>query len=111
MITDANGYTVPETSKYHAERCTVHFDKWNDYYYCELVANSLASYTHDHQFSRLELIDSIDEIKSGEEWTKAGNFLLISGDTKTCYHIVKKDGVLTQHKHEDAYVIPPYPQR
>jgi len=53
MTTDANGYTVPETDKFHAENCTVHFGEWNDYYYCELVANSLASYTHDHQFSRM----------------------------------------------------------
>jgi len=101
MITDKDGYTVPETSKFHAEGCTVHFGEWNDYYYCELVANSLASYTHDHQFSRLEQISSLEEIKSGDTWTKAGNFLLISGDTKTCYHIVNKDGVLTQHNHED----------
>lgn len=102
MTTDANGYTVPETSKFHAENCTVHFGEWNDYYYCELVANSLASYTHDHQFSRLEQIYSLDEIKSGDTWTKAGNFLLISGDTKTCYHIVNKSGTLTQHLHTDA---------
>lgn len=102
MTTDDKGYTVPETAKFHAENCTVHFGEWNDYYYCELVANSLASYTHDHQFSRLEPIASLDEIKCGDTWKKAGNFLLISGDTKTCYHIVKKNGVLTQHKHEDA---------
>ena len=102
MTTDANGYTVPETDKFHAENCTVHFGDWNDYYYCELVANSLASYTHDHQFSRLTVISSLDEIKSGDTWTKAGNFLLISGDTKTCYHIVNKDGTLTQHLHTDA---------
>jgi len=102
MTTDANGYTVPETDKFHAEKCTVHFGDWNDYYYCELVANSLASYTHDHQFSRLTEIASLDEIKSGDTWTKAGNFLLISGDTKTCYHIVNKNGTLTQHLHTDA---------
>ena len=103
MITDKDGYTVPETSKFHAENCTVHFGSWNDYYYCELVANSLASYTHDHQFSRLTEISSLDEIKSGETWTKAGNFLLISSDTKTCYHIVKNsDGTLKQHLHTDA---------
>ena len=102
MVTDADGYTVPETTKYHAENCTVHFGTWNDYYYCELVANSLASYTHDHQFSRLEQIKSLDEIKSGDTWTKTGNFLLISGDTKTCYHIINKDGRLTQHLHTDA---------
>ncbi len=102
MTTDEAGYTVPETDKFHAENCTVHFGEWNDYYYCELVANSIASYTHDHQFSRLEKISSLDEIKSGETWTKAGNFLLIEGDKKTCYHIVNKDGVLVQHNHSDA---------
>lgn len=103
MITDKDGYTVPETSKFHAENCTVHFGEWNDYYYCELVANSLASYTHDHQFSRLEQISSLDDIKSGDTWKKTGNFLLISGDTKTCYHIVKNaDGTLKQHLHTDA---------
>ena len=103
MITDEAGYTVPETDKFHAENCTVHFGDWNDYYYCELVANSLASYTHDHQFSRLTEISSLDEIKSGDTWTKAGNFLLISDDTKTCYHIVKNgEGTLTQHLHTDA---------
>ena len=102
MITDEDGYTVPETSKFHAEGCTVHFGSWNNYWYCELVANSLASYTHDHQFSRLEQISSLDEIKSGDTWTKTGNFLLISGDTKTCYHIVKNaDGTLRQHSHDD----------
>ena len=46
---------------------------------------------------------TVDEIKSGETWTKTGNFLLISGDTKTCYHIVKNaDGTLKQHLHIDA---------
>ncbi len=103
MVTDKDGYTVPETSKFHAEGCTVHFGDWNDYYYCELVANTLASYTHDHQFSRLEQITSLDEIKSGNTWTKTGNFLLVSNDTKTCYHIVKdSDGTLKQHLHTDA---------
>jgi len=58
--TDDKGYTVPDTTGITAENCTVHFDKWNDYYYCELVANSLASYTHDHQFSRLVMVDKVD---------------------------------------------------
>ena len=103
MYTDANGYTVPETEKFHAEKCTVHFGDWNDYYYCELVANSLASYTHDHQFSRLTEIASLSEIKNGDTWTKTGNFLLTEGDTKTCYHIVKDaNGNLVEHKHKDA---------
>ena len=104
MKTDENGYTVPETDKFHAENCTVHFGDWNDYYYCELVANSLASYTHDHQFSRLTEIQNVSEIQDENgNWNKTGNFLLISGDTKTCYHIVKNsDGSLKQHLHTDA---------
>ena len=97
-ITDANGYTIPDVSGITANNCTVHFGNWNDYYYCELVANTLASYTHDHQFSRLEKIASLDEIKSGNEWTKTGNFLL-DGE---CYHIVNKNGVLTRHLHKDS---------
>lgn len=100
--TDGNGYTIPDTSTITAKNCTVHFGDWNDYYYCELVANSLASYTHDHQFSRLTEIASLDEIKSGDIWLKTGNFLLIEGDTKTCYHIVNDNGVLRQHLHTDA---------
>ena len=103
MYTDAQGYTVPETDKFEATGCTVHFGDWNNYYYCELVANSLASYTHDHQFSRLTEIASLSEIKSGNTWTRSGNFLLVDGDTKTCYHIVKDaNGNLVEHKHEDA---------
>jgi hypothetical protein len=59
-ITDENGYTVPDVTGITANNSTVHFGDWNDYYYCELVANSLASYTHDYQFSRLTNVDSVD---------------------------------------------------
>ena len=101
-ITDDKGYVVPDMTGITANDCTVHFGTWNDYYYCELVANSLASYTHDHQFSRLTEIKSLDEIKDGDAWTKTGNFLLIDGNVKTCYHIINKDGTLTQHLHTDS---------
>ncbi len=106
MITDKDGYTVPETEKFHAEGCTVHFGDWNDYYYCELVANSLASYTHDHQFSRLEQIQNVSEIQDGNgNWKTTGNFILMDGKTPTdiCYHIMKdSDGNLYEHKHNVA---------
>ena len=59
MITDDQGYTVPETTKFHATNCTVHFGDWNNYYYCELVDNTTASYTHDYQMSRLEQVLSV----------------------------------------------------
>lgn len=98
-ITDSDGYVVPNMTGITASSCTVHFGEWNDYYYCELVANSLASYTHDHQFSRLEPIENITDIKDGENWLKTGNYMLGS----ECYHIVKDDeGNLVQHLHSDA---------
>ena len=93
-----------EAEKFYFKDCYVSYGDWVNHYYCELVANSLASYTHDHQMSRLEKIDSISEISDngGTTWKKTGNYYLVSGDTITCYHIVNKDGVLTQHKHEDS---------
>ena len=54
MVTDKDGYTVPRTSQYKAENCTVHFGDWNNYYYCEFEENSLASYSEDYQFSRVD---------------------------------------------------------
>lgn len=103
MVTDKDGYTVPKTSQYKAENCTVHFGDWNNYYYCELVENSLASYTHDHQFSRLTEIKNVDEIKNGENWTTTGNFYTKDGDKITCYHIRKdENGNFVEHKHTDS---------
>lgn len=111
MTTDEKGYTVPETDKFHAAGCTVNFGDWNDYYYCELVANSLASYTHDHQFSRLTQVDTIDLDKmtytvDGAEYDipKSGrcNYVIVNGtastENATCYHFV--DGKIWEH--EDA---------
>ena len=98
-----DGYVVPDTSFITAVNCTVHFGDWNDYYYCELVENSLASYTHDHQFSRLEKIESLDEIKSGGTWTRTGNFYLEENGNVSCYHIRKNaDGTLYQHLHKNS---------
>ena len=111
MKTDENGYTVPETEKFHANDCTVHFGDWNDYYYCELVANSLASYTHDHQMSRLEIINDVTDIQNDDgSWSRTGNFLVFGEDGQqkesgegTCYHIMKNsDGELYQHFHDDS---------
>lgn len=105
-----NGRVYPKMDGITAKGCTVNYGTWNDYYYCELVANSLASYTHDHQFSRLEIISSLDEIKKGDTWTKTGNFLLFGSEGKqqksgegTCYHIMKDaNGNLYEHKHNVA---------
>ena len=55
-----DGHVYPKMDGITAHGCTVHYGDWNDYYYCELVANTLASYTHDHQMSRLEQVASVD---------------------------------------------------
>ncbi|MBR5449509.1 MAG: hypothetical protein IKV43_05920, partial [Clostridia bacterium] len=55
-----DGHEYPKMDGLTFNNCTVHFGDWNDYYYCELVANSLASYTHDHQMSRLVQVLSVD---------------------------------------------------
>ena len=43
-----------DLSNITATNCTVNFGDRHEYYYCEFVKNSLASYTHDHQFSRID---------------------------------------------------------
>lgn len=111
MTEDADGYTVPDLTMITAKACTVSFDEWNDYYYCELVANSLASYTHDHQFSRLQKVDSVDKenmtYKVGSTETAIPtegryNFVTLADgyetENATCYHFV--DG--QQWRHSDA---------
>ncbi len=92
-----------------AKNCKVNFGEWNDYYYCELKANSLASYTHDHQFSRLTQISSESDIYDGANWTKSGNFVILTREGENaitecqCYHIVEdENGDLVRHLHEDA---------
>ena len=106
-----NGKSVPKMEGITARNCTVNYGIWNNYYYCELVANSLASYTHDHQFSRLTQVASVDPdtktyvpygskdsvaIPSGRQ-----NYVVVSGnghgtENATCYHFV--DGEVWTHE-------------
>ena len=115
-VTDENGYTVPETSKFHAENCTVHFGDWNNYWYCELVANSLASYTHDHQFSRLTRVDTVDvenktvTVDGVTTTIPAGrqNYVVVTGrpystEFAECYHFV--DGEVWNHEDAGTEVV------
>ena len=116
-VTDANG-KQPDMSGISVTDSTVHFDRWNDYYYCELVANTLASYTHDHQFSRLTEVKSVDvnnmqaTLLDGTvvDIAESGiyNFVVVEGapvyeeGNATCYHFKKENGELVQHFHKDA---------
>ena len=118
---EQNGHVYPKMDGITASGCTVHFGDWNDYYYCELVANSLASYTHDHQMSRLTQVASVDTVNktvtdldgkttaiptSGRVnyvvvKAKDANGMWIHGDGQDyaeCYHFV--NGV--QHFHDIA---------
>ncbi len=100
--TDANGYTIPDLSMIKCTDTTVYFGDWNNYYYCELVANSLASYTHDHQFSRLT------EVKSFDVPNKT--YVTLDGETKTVpetgsYHYVYLLDPSKGHSTENAFCV------
>ena len=101
-----DGYTIADTTGVFATDCTYTMGDWNEYWYCEIVANSLASYTHDHQFSRLEKIKSLSEIQDENgNWNKEGHFVIPAADNSsaTCYHIFKNsNGELYQHFHDVA---------
>ena len=102
--TDDAGYTVADTTDIEVKDCTYTLGEWNEYWYCELVKNSLASYTHDHQFSRLTTISSLSEIQDESgNWDTEGNFVIPNADNTAaeCYHIFKNsEGKLYQHFHD-----------
>ncbi|MBQ3054522.1 MAG: hypothetical protein IJC88_00270 [Oscillospiraceae bacterium] len=95
-----NGRVYPKMDGITASGCTVHYETWNDYYYCELVANSLASYTHDHQFSRLEEVAGVNGnvvtyLNGTKKTIEAGTYNFVvrgpgefSTENATCYHFV-----------------------
>ena len=106
-----DGHVYPKMDGITAKGCTVNYGDWNHYWYCELVANSLASYTHDHQFSRLTKVDGVDAVNkmvtvNGETTAipESGryNYVVVADMEKpeeaVCYHFV--DGEVWNH--EDA---------
>lgn len=58
-----NGNGALDLSNITAENCTVDFGDRHEYYYCEFIDNSIASYTHDYQFSRVSH-DDLDFTKN-----------------------------------------------
>ena len=96
-----DGHVYPKMDKLSAKNCTVHFGDWNDYYYCELVANSLASYTHDHQMSRLEQVASVDV--NGKTVTKLdGTTVAIPTSGAANYVVVKSKDANGMWIHGDG---------
>ncbi len=102
-----DGHVYPKMDGITASGCTVHFGDWNDYYYCELVANSLASYTHDHQMSRLEQVEKLNpETKKylplGKTDTE-GNWVDIPTDGRYNYVVVTEKNDDGTWKHGDGH--------
>lgn len=50
-----------DLSNITAKNCTVDFGDRHEYYYCEFVENTIASYTHDYQMSRVDLTDIVGQ--------------------------------------------------
>ena len=108
-----DGRVYPKMEGITASGCTVHFGTWNDYYYCEIIDNTTASYTHDYQMSRLTQVENVDVenkkyIPLGEtEWidiptTGMVNFVVVDGEhateNATCYHF--KNGEVYKHENQ-----------
>lgn len=105
-----NGHVYPKMDKITATDCTVHFGTWNDYYYCEIIDNTTASYTHDYQMSRLTEIKAIDGTTitylDGTTGTVPAsgraNYVIVDytkghgTENATCYHF--KDGKVWNHE-------------
>ena len=107
--TNDEGKTIPDMTGISASGCTANFGTWNDYYYCELVDNSQASYTHDYQMSRLTEIKAIngtsvtylDGTTDTVPASGRANYVIVDytkghgTENVTCYHF--KDGAVWTH--------------
>ncbi|MBO5715962.1 MAG: InlB B-repeat-containing protein, partial [Clostridia bacterium] len=104
-----DGRVYPKMDGIKAYGCTVHFGTWNDYYYCEIIDNTTASYTHDYQMSRLTEIKAIDgttiTFLDGTTGTVPAsgraNYVIVDytkghgTENAACYHF--KDGAVWTH--------------
>ncbi len=97
-----DGKSYPKMDGITASGCTVHFGDWNDYYYCELVANSLASYTHDHQMSRLEQVASVD-VANKTVTSLDGKTTAIPASGRVNYVVVKAKDANGMWIHGDGH--------
>lgn len=105
-----DGHSYPKMDGITASGCTVHFGTWNDYYYCEIIDNTTASYTHDYQMSRLTEIKAINGTTitylDGKTETVPtsgrANYVIVDyskghgTENATCYHF--KDGKVWNHE-------------
>ena len=108
-VTGDDGHVYPKMDGITASGCTVHFGTWNDYYYCEIIDNTTASYTHDYQMSRLTEIKAIsgttitylDGTTGTVPASGRANYVIVDytkghgTENATCYHF--KDGKVWNH--------------
>ena len=116
-VNGSDGRVYPKMDGIVASDCTIHFGTWNDYYYCELVDNSTASYTHDYQMSRLvevkevngTTITYLDGTIGTVPSSGRANYVVVDyekghGDENAqCYHF--KDGEVWTHEMGGTEVI------
>lgn len=101
-VTGEDGRVYPDMTSITASGCTVHYGDWNDYYYCELVANTTASYTHDHQMSRLTQVASVD-VENMTVTDLDGNTTPIPTSGRYNYVVVKAKGDDGKWIHGDGH--------
>ena len=122
--TSDEGKTIPNMTGVTALGCKVNFGTWNDYYYCEIIDNTTASYTHDYQMSRLTEIKAIDGTTityldgttGSVPASGRANYVIVDytatpdngkdghgTDNATCYHF--KDGEVWTHDMGGTEVI------
>ena len=112
-----DGHSYPKMDGITAKDCTVHFGTWNDYYYCEIIDNTTASYTHDYQMSRLTQVASVDvenktvtDLKGNTTAIPTSgrvNYVVVNGEhateNATCYHF--KDGKVWSHSDAGTEIV------
>lgn len=79
-----------DLSNITATNCTVDFGDRHEYYYCEFVKNSIASYTHDYQFSR---VSNDDIVGTGDNATCKNHNHEVQG-----YETINDEKVLVEDK-------------
>ena len=97
-----DGHVYPDMTGITTKNCTVHYGDWNDYYYCELVANSQASYTHDYQMSRLVQVASVD-VENKKVISLDGETTAIPTSGRVNYVVVKAKDANGMWIHGDGH--------
>ena len=112
-----DGHSYSKMDGITAKDCTVHFGTWNDYYYCEIIDNTTASYTHDYQMSRLTEIKAIngttitylDGTTGTVPASGRANYVIVDytkghgTENATCYHF--KDGEVWNHSDAGTEIV------